>query len=366
MKAAVVGCGHLGGIHARKLAARTDVDLAYVIDPSEANRGRVAEETGATALAGLDQLSERVDVAVVATPTSTHADVAAQLLERGSHLLIEKPIAPTAAEADALCRLATANRCVLQVGHVERFNPAYAAVRSQLDDPKYVETRRTSGFSFRSVDIGAVFDLMIHDIDIVLDLVDSEVASVSAFGCAMLGKREDVAQARLIFGNGCVADLYVSRVSMERSRCMQLLGPEFRATVDFASQTAEISKPRPALVNREFDAEHFAPEERKQLGPNHFETLFDRVTLEPEPYDAIEAEQAAFISAVAGSDQRGVTGHAAARSVQVAEAILSSIEHHQWDGHAAGRIGPEFTELPKIIRPEWPQPVPAQQRRMAG
>ena len=363
LKVAVVGCGHLGSIHARKLAKNANTQLTHVVDPLEAHRSAVACETGALPTNTIEELFHTVDAAIVATPTSAHAAAVGQLLSHGIHVFVEKPIAPSSSTAAELCRLAENHGCLLQVGHVERFNPIYVAARKQLSAPKYIATRRTSGFTFRSVDIGAVFDLMIHDIDLVLDLAQSEVTRVTAFGCALLGNREDTAEARLEFANGCIADLHASRVEVRRERRMQVLAPEYRATLDLDQLKGQLLTPCESVRNRQFDAEQFSSDERRAMGPEHYKSLFEEFSISAEPADAIEAEQANFIGAIRGIERIHIDGRAGQRAVEIAERILEACDQHQWDGHANGRIGPTFSEQPAIIRPSWSSPAEIPQRK---
>ena len=180
LRMAVIGCGHLGQIHARLLAQRDDVDLVAVVDPRPATRESVALASRARALADYHGLLDSLDAAVVAAPTSLHHPIAHTLLDAGVHVLVEKPLAPDHPACESLVQLARARQCVLAVGHVERFNPAFVAAAQQVSRPLYIEATRTSGFTFRSLDVGVVLDLMIHDLELVLSLVDSSVASVSA------------------------------------------------------------------------------------------------------------------------------------------------------------------------------------------
>ncbi len=222
LRVAVIGAGRLGGFHAQKLAQLPEVELVGVADPVESQRSRVAAECRTAAFADYRELCGRIDAAVVAVPTRLHHALGKELLRRGIHVLMEKPLTPTAAEADELVALARRQRLVLQVGHVERFNPALAAASPHLRSPHYLEAVRASGFTFRSTDVGVVLDLMIHDLDVVLSLVRSELRRVDAMGISVLGGHEDVANARLEFANGCVAALSASRVSYEPVRHMQI------------------------------------------------------------------------------------------------------------------------------------------------
>ncbi|MHB8898402.1 MAG: Gfo/Idh/MocA family protein, partial [Thermoguttaceae bacterium] len=240
LRLAVIGAGRLGRFHAQKAAAREDVALIAVADPVHAQRQRVAAECGCRAVADYRELIGEIDGAIVAAPTFLHREIGMELLANGVHVLLEKPLAPSAGEAQELVDAATAGRLVLQVGHVERFNPAFTASAAHLRDPRYIEAVRTSGFTFRSTDVGAVLDLMIHDIDLVLSLVRSQVHHVDAIGFSLLGGHEDVANARVEFENGAVASLSASRVSYQALRQMSVWTSRAHTTIDFASRTTSV------------------------------------------------------------------------------------------------------------------------------
>ena len=203
----------------------------------------------------------RIDAAVIAAPTVLHHRLAVDCLEAGTHLLVEKPICTTVAEADELVELARRQQLVLQVGHVERFNPALVAAIPYARNPKFIEAVRASGFTFRSMDVGVVLDLMIHDIDLVLSLVRSPLRSVEALGVSILGGHEDVAHARLEFQSGCVANLSASRVSYEPARKMQIWAPRAYANIDFGTRTTTLVRPSETLLRGEFQADRLTPEQ---------------------------------------------------------------------------------------------------------
>jgi predicted dehydrogenase len=248
LRVAVIGAGRLGGFHAQKLARMANVELVGVVDPLAANRDRLAAELHTTPFASHLPLLGHIDAAVIASPTLQHHQLAVDLLEAGTHLLIEKPICTTVAEADELVELARRQQLVLQVGHVERFNPALTAATPHAQNPKFIEAVRASGFTFRSMDVGVVLDLMIHDIDVVLSLVRSPLRSVDALGVSVLGGHEDVAHARLEFQSGCVANLSASRVSYEAARKMQIWSPRAFASIDFGGRTTTIVEPSETLL----------------------------------------------------------------------------------------------------------------------
>ena len=261
LRMAVIGCGRLGGFHAQKLAHRDDVALVAVVDPLPANRQRVATECHTEARGRLRRSAWiDIDAAVIAAPTSLHYAIARDFWRPAIHLLVEKPLCATRAEAEELVAAARRRKVVLQVGHVERFNPAFQAAAGQLADPKYIEAVRATGFTFRSTDVGVVLDLMIHDIDLVLSLVRSPLRKVDALGVSVLGGHEDVANARLEFECGCVANLSASRVSYEPLRRMQVWSARAFASIDFAGRTATLVRPSETLLRRRFHVEGLTPE----------------------------------------------------------------------------------------------------------
>src|SRR5581483_2697314 len=221
IKVAVVGAGSLGKEHVRiyaELAKAGRVILAGLYDSTADTAQKIAAKHGTRAFASLEEAAAASDALSVVTPTTTHFDLAKTLLQQGKHLLVEKPMTDKAAQAAELVQLAQQNKCVLQVGHVERFNPVFNYLETVATDPRFIETVRLSPYPARSTDIGVVLDLMIHDLDVVLAFVKSPVKSVDAVGIPVLSQSEDIANARLRFANGCVANLTASRISPERMR----------------------------------------------------------------------------------------------------------------------------------------------------
>lgn len=349
LRLAVVGAGHLGRIHARLAHGLNEVQLVGVVDPIAANREQVTAETGVPAYAEIHELFGLADAAVIATPTCTHAEVAKPLLQGGLHLLIEKPLTPTVAEADELVTLAKRQHLTLQVGHVERFNPALTSLQSQLDDPKYIEARRCSGYTFRSTDIGVVLDLMIHDIDIVLSLVQSPVVGVEALGISVLGDQEDMVSARLHFASGCVANLTASRVSFKPERVMQVITPTCAASINFAERRSSVVQPMEQILTREFDAKTLGEDQKTHLRDNLFTDLLAKRDLPSLDVNAIEQEQLDFVAAIRTGTNPQVTGYAGREAVAVAEAILQQVAAHQWDGASGSRQGPFALPLSQAV-----------------
>lgn len=369
LRLAVIGVGHLGRAHARLAAGIDAIELVGVVDPVETNRLEVAAQHGVQPCAHHRELAGRIDAAVIATPTRFHHHVALELIAAGVHLLIEKPLTATLAEAEELLDAASRYGVLVQVGHVERFNPVLAGVLPQVREPKYIDACRASTFKFRSTDIGVVFDLMIHDIDLALSLVRSPVAHVDALGVSVFGQFEDVANARLTFENGCVAQLTASRASYEAVRRMHVWSERTFASLDFAARTARLVSPHESLLRREFDAQSLAPAEVDRLKDHLFDDLLRIEDYTGEPSDQLTAELLDFADSIQTGRAPRVSGQQGRDAVAVAERVLAKIAEHQWDGHRAGRIGPMAQPAPSIIPgPHWRLPAAreAQQRKEAG
>ena len=354
IRLAVIGAGHLGRIHARLLKQVDGAQLVGVADPIEAARQAAAAECGVNAIADYRQLIGQIDAAIVATPTVLHHAVGCELLRAGIHLLIEKPLASTLAEADELLAAARAGGAILQVGHIERFNPALAAVQDQVPQPKYIQASRMSGYTFRSTDIGVVLDLMIHDIDLVLSLTRSPLRHVDAIGVSVIGDHEDIAQARLTFANGCIANLTASRVSYRAERVMQIWSSSGFAAVDFSTRDATVVRPSAVISNREIQIESLTAERKQHLKDHLFDELLPASHFQAEANNALLDELKDFVRSVQTGSQPRVTGEDGRAALQVAEQVLEQIEAHAWNGESEGPIGPRLLTSRPILRgPHW-------------
>lgn len=251
LRVGVVGVGHIGTNHARLYAGVENGEFTAIYDTDGAKAEQVAREFGTTAASSLKDFAARIDAASIATPTSSHFVVARELLEAGKHLLIEKPIAEKTADASALAELAAKRQLVLQVGHVERFNPVLGALEERLTRPRFIEAHRLSPYPNRSTDIGVVLDLMIHDLEIILHLVRSPVETIDAVGVPVLSRGEDIANARLRFENGCVANVTSSRISPERMRKIRVFQEDAYLSLDYQTQTGDIYRRSATGINRE-------------------------------------------------------------------------------------------------------------------
>jgi len=266
LRVGVVGVGHIGKNHARLYAETKAADFTAIYDTDASNAAQVAEQYKVRAAESLGEFADLVDAASIATPTSSHFAVAQPLLEKGKHLLVEKPIAEDTAQASQLAELAARRQLVLQVGHVERFNPVLSALEERLTHPRFIEAHRLSPFPNRSTDIGVVLDLMIHDLEIILHLVRSPVQTIDAVGVPVLSRREDIANARMRFENGCVANITSSRISPERMRKIRVFQEDAYLSLDYQNQTGEIYRKVGGGIDRaEVEIEKEEPLKRQLL-----------------------------------------------------------------------------------------------------
>ena len=346
LRLAVVGVGALGRHHARILSENPNVELVAVAD-SRAEQGQdIAAKCQTRWVADYRELLSRnvIDAVSVVVPTVAHREVAGAFLDAGIPVLVEKPLAANAAHAEELVELASRHGVLLQVGHIERFNPAFQTARPLIVEPKYIRAERTSGYTFRSTDIGVVHDLMIHDIDLVLSLVRSPLHSVEAFGVTVIGGYEDVAQARLRFENGCIADLTASRISPTIARSLQAWSAGGCVTCDM--HTREVKRFAPS------DALRFGPaplDMASQPGTDieqlqkdvfgHFLAV-ETLPVNASGPDALTQELTEFVDCVQNRREPRVDGEQALQAMIVAEAVLKSLATHRWDGLALGAIEP--------------------------
>lgn len=367
LRLAVIGVGHLGKIHARLARQLPQIELAGVVDPSPEAREAVGTELSVPASADHLPLLGQIDAAIIATPTRLHHAVAADLLTHGIHVFVEKPMTLNVGDADELIRLAAGRDLVLQVGHVERFNPALTAALPQLDEPKYIEATRSGPYSCRSTDIGVVLDLMIHDIDVVLSLVPGELTSVAALGAAVIGPNEDWAQARLTFSGGCIVNLFASRVAWQAQRSMQVVCTDCMAAIDYGSRKSKVMRPGEAIQQVDFDVNSLSPAERTHLKDHLFTDYLPLTDLQVEETNALLEEQREFAAAIRGECQVRVPGTDGRAALDVAERILAEIAAHRWDGTAVGPIGPRLETREPVLRgPHWQSSRRPAARRKAG
>ena len=304
LRVAVIGVGHLGKHHARILSSLPGVELVAVVDTNRARAEEIAAASGTHAVFDYTELIGKVDAVTTAVPTELHRDVALPFLKAGVPVLVEKPMARSLEEADQLIKAAAAAGVILAVGQTERFNPALAAARPLITDPRFIEVHRLGTFPERSLDIDVVFDLMIHDIDVVLSLVDSDVESIEAVGVPVITNRVDIANARLRFANGCIVNLTASRISKDRVRKIRFFQPAAYVSIDYATQKVEVYR----LVKG--DGSKPLIEGGEMAVPNE------------EP---LKRELADFVEAIVERRAPKVPGEAGRRALAVAQAIVDKM-----------------------------------------
>ena len=326
IRVAIVGAGHLGSIHARVMSECEGAKLVAIVDVDADRAATVAGEFGVESLDSITGLAEKVDAAVVATPTASHHEVASDLLERGLHVLVEKPITTTVDQARALVDTARRSDRVLMVGHSERFNPVIRALGKQGLQPRFIDSQRVSPFSFRSADIGVVYDMMIHDIDIILHLIRSPVEAVHAVGIPVIGDNEDLANARLVFDNGAVANATASRVALKTERVMRIFSSDCYVTLDFQKKSGRVIRKGRALLDGSFDFE--AELAKGMANPLAFmkKDLVRIEELEIDDVEPLRAEDEAFLTAIRDGTPPPVSGEHGLAALETAQRIVGSLQ----------------------------------------
>jgi predicted dehydrogenase len=324
MKIGLLGTGHLGKIHLKCMLATSCWEVAGFYDPDPEQAASVLKQYPVHRFMGLDELLSAVDAVDIVTPTPTHYALAARALQAGKHVFIEKPVTQTTAEGRRLLALAEKMGTCVQVGHVERFNPAFLALRGMSLQPMFIESHRLSVFQPRGTDVSVVLDLMIHDLDLVLHLIPSPLTKVSASGVAVLSDTPDIANARLEFANGAVANLTASRISLKQMRKMRLFQPDHYLSLDFLDKQAQIVR----LYDQ--DAEGLPPQEQLM----EFDTARGKKWLhlqmpEQEPVNAIQMELEAFHQAIVEQRAPVVTLQDGLRALDAATRVLKAIEVRQ-------------------------------------
>ncbi len=332
VRVAVLGVGSLGQQHARiynELQQQNIVELVGVFDTDKNRAALVAQKQGTVALDSLESVTATADAISIVTPTVTHHSLAKQLLEQGKHLLVEKPMTNNANQATELVHLAKRHGCILQVGHIERFNPVFQYLRKVAHEPRFIESHRLSPFPARSTDIGVVLDLMIHDLDILLAFVKSRVEHIDAAGVHVLSGSEDIANARLRFANDCVANLTVSRVSPERLRKIRVFSSgeapsyvslDYREQKGYHYRLARDDEPESSLLKKLVAGRDNAIV--SQFGSR-------RIVREPVPIqkeEPLKVELESFVQCVVERQEPMVSGESARQAIELALEITSQIK----------------------------------------
>ncbi len=326
VKIAVFGVGHLGRWHVQQLKTIPGAQLVGIFDIDEARARQVSEEFNIPFFDDHRELLKLVDAVSIVTPTTTHFRYAKEALKAGKHLFIEKPITETVEEGEEITRLAEEKNLVLQVGHIERFNPAILALEDILINPLFIESHRLSTFNPRGTDVAVVLDLMIHDIDLILSFVNSPVKEIRASGVSIISDTEDIANCRLEFENGCVANVTASRISTRKMRKMRFFQPNAYISVDFlegASEVYHLTEPGSTPTNREalaFSLGAFG------TPPHQKEIRYARY--EKKDINPLNYELSLFIQSVTENKPPAVSGKEAVRALRIARDILKNIDDH--------------------------------------
>jgi len=320
LKIGVIGAGHLGKIHIRLLKEVADFELVGFFDLDEVNKKKVAEEFGVKAFSDMDELLALVDAVDIVTPTLSHYDCAAKALKLSKHVFIEKPVTNTVDEAKQLIELSEEANVKVQVGHVERFNPAFTAALPYFNQPMFIETHRLAQFNPRGTDVPVVLDLMIHDLDIILSVVKSNIKKISASGVAVVSDTPDIANARIEFDNGCVANLTASRMSLKNMRKSRFFQRDAYISVDFFEKTAEIVKLQ--AVDGEPDPLSITIDLGEGKGQK--EIYFEKPTV--KEVNAIKKELEEFASSIINNTIPLVSIHDGYNALSVAHQIVEKLK----------------------------------------
>ncbi|MGL6073674.1 MAG: Gfo/Idh/MocA family oxidoreductase [Fimbriiglobus sp.] len=355
LRMAVIGVGHLGRHHARILSTFSDVELVGVVDASLEQATNVAKNLNTKPYDSFEPLLDQVDAVSIVTPTSFHHHVATEFLRRGISSLVEKPICKTVEEAEDLIRLANESGAALQVGHIERFNPAFEELMNRPIAPKFIEAERHGPFTGRSTDIGVVLDLMIHDLDLILTMVPGPVREVHALGAAVLGGHEDMVNARLVFESGCVAHITASRISARPKRRLRIWASEGYAGIDFVSRRVHFVQVSDEVRRNGLRVERMDAAARARLKDEVFGRHLEVQMVEGDRNgDQLTAELRHFVDCVRTGRKPRVTGEAGRDALALAHRVLDAVRSHQWDGQANGAIGPN--KMPQPIGKLFDQP----------
>jgi predicted dehydrogenase len=310
LRVGVIGAGYLGRFHAEKYARMEDVDLVAVIDVDEEAAGRTAKKFAATAGTDYRTLFGQVDAVSIVVPTSLHFPISRDFLKHGVDVLIEKPMTASLEEADELIRIAEGSGRLIQVGHLERFNPAVLALEGEVSTPLFIESNRLSVYKDRGTDVSVVLDLMIHDIDIILNLVRSEPIDIRAAGLPVIGSQVDIANARLAFASGAVANVTASRVSLKNERTIRLYQRDATFSVDFAARSITIIRPGDST-------ETICPIPGMEMTQQSFEDS-----------DALGDELRSFVESVRNRWEPKVTGKMGRDALRIALSVMTQIDSH--------------------------------------
>ncbi len=326
---AVIGAGHMGRHHVRVYSEMPGAELIGVVDQNLDKAREYAAQFKTQAYASVEPILDRIQAATVAVPTIHHLSAAKPLLERGIAVLIEKPLAPDSRVARELLETARRHNALLQVGHTERFNPVVRTLHAMKVSPRFIETHRISPFTFRSADVGVVMDMMIHDIDIVLSLVRSKASRVEAVGVNVLGAHEDIANARVTFEDGCVANLTASRLALKTERKIRVFSPEAYLSLDYQKKVGIAIKKDANADLLKFARERQAVD-LSQLAGTDYASLVKVEPLVVNDEEPLRAELESFLDSLRTGKPAAVSAEDGAAAVELAERITRAVKEHDW------------------------------------
>ncbi len=331
VRVAVIGGGKMGSLHSRIYSQMDQVELVAVVDSDLQKAQKLTEQFGGTAYSDPKAIIDMVDAVTIAAPTEYHGEVAVPFLKKGLAIMVEKPLADSLESARNMLKLARENNCILQVGYSERFNPVGQAMQRLNITPRFIESNRISPFTFRSTDVGAVLDLMIHDIDIVLSLVKSPIVNLHAVGVNVVGEHEDIVNVRLCFENGCVANMTASRIALKTERKIRIFSEDAYLNLDYLKKEGtSISKAANIdmlnTVRQMFDGDG-----QLDLSNASWADQVKVETLNIDDKEPLRLEQEAFIQAVIDGTHPEVSGEDAVAAMELAERIVANIAEHKWE-----------------------------------
>ncbi len=340
LRVAIVGVGRMGKLHARVLSELDGAELACVVDTDIATAKAVGKQRNCKALTDAAEAVDLADAAIIAVPTLSHIDAARPFIDAGKDVLIEKPITCDPEAAEELIALAKKTGARVQVGHTERFNPAVVAMQKYAIRPKFIEAHRISPFTFRSADVGVVLDMMIHDIDLVLMLAGGAVEMIHAVGVNVIGEHEDICNARLIFDNGCVANITASRLAIKTERKMRVFSEEAYLSVDYGKKLGIVIKRSENLdliqMARELDIDDLA---ELAGSVDYAKLLRVEELVVDDSIEPLRRQAEAFCETVVNDTPPVVSARDGLAAVRVANDIVAAIKTHRWDGPASDRRG---------------------------
>ena len=338
LRTAVIGAGKMGRLHSRIYSQMDQVELVGIVDTDGEKAQKLAEEYGGEAFTDAAAIVDKVDAVTVSVPTESHGDVVKQFLVRRIPVLVEKPLAGSLAEARDMLELARENNCTLQVGYSERFNPVVQAMGRLNISPHFVEVDRVSPFTFRSTDVGVVLDIMIHDIDIVMSLVQSPIKDVQAVGVNVLGEHEDIANARVEFANGCVANLTASRLALKTERKIRMFSGEAYLSLDYFKKTGLMVSKSANIDMVQWVRERLDENGQLDMQNANWTDLVKVETLNIDDQEPLRLEQEAFIESVTQGIRPQVSAEDAVAAMELAERIVTVMAEHRWEGRSSAAI----------------------------